>query len=154
MLDHVYEILRDKNLKLTQRRKEILQVLYDNRGSHLDIDSIYTLASADERKKVGMATVYRTLELFEKIGLVSRIAMEKSAAKYELNIYNQLSHHHLICLKCGAVQEIDDIITRDFKARIEEETDFKVADKPMKIYGYCSKCETGVDCCTGGECGC
>lgn len=145
MIDHVYEILRDNNLKLTSRRKDIIEILYNSREHHLDIDSIYALSAEDGRKRMGLATIYRTMELFEKIGVVLRITMEKSPAQYELIVHDQLSHHHLICLECGMVQEISDSLAADFKARIEDETGFEVNEKPMKIYGYCRKCKKEDD---------
>ncbi|WP_372998051.1 Fur family transcriptional regulator [Lutispora sp.] len=140
MIDQVFEILKENNLKLTPQRKEIVKILWENRGHHLEIEVIYNLVASKGKKCIGLATVYRTMELFNKIGLISRITMEKSPAKYELNVFDKLNHHHLICLKCGQVQEISDDIASEFKTIIAEEADFKVADKPMKIYGYCSKC--------------
>ncbi|KUO72113.1 MAG: Fur family transcriptional regulator [Clostridia bacterium BRH_c25] len=140
MLDQAYYVLKECNLRITPQRKAILQILNNSRGHHLEIDSIYELLAVKGDKRIGLATVYRTMELFEKIGLVSRLSMEKSPARYELIIHDKSRHHHLICLKCGQVQEIDDRITEEFKNRIMEEKEFEVADKPMKIYGYCNKC--------------
>lgn len=56
-------------------------------------------------------------------------------------VHDQLRHHHLICLKCGLVQEISDSLAGGFKELIERETGFQVKGKPMKIFGYCSKCK-------------
>lgn len=81
------------------------------------------------------------MELFERIGIVSRLSMENSAARYELMTYDKLMHHHLICLKCGKLEELDDRIADEFKKRILEDKGFQVADKSMKIYGSCSSCK-------------
>jgi Fur family ferric uptake transcriptional regulator len=81
------------------------------------------------------------MELFEKIGIVSRLSMENSSARYELVMFDRLMHHHLICLKCGQLTELDDRMAEEFKNRISEEKGFEVADKSMKIYGYCSNCK-------------
>lgn len=142
MMDHLSELLKEHNLRITPQRKAILQVLSDCRGHHLETENIYELLTvrSDKDQKVGLATVYRTMELFEKIGLVSRLFMENSPARYELIIHDSFRHHHLICLKCGQVQEIDDRLTEDFKVRILKDKAFQVADKPMKIYGYCRRC--------------
>ena len=142
MLNQAYQLLKERNLRITPQRKAILQILYNCKGHHLEIENICELLAAkeNENKKIGLATVYRTLKLFEKIGIVSRLSMENSPARYELIIYDKTMHHHLICLKCGQVQEIDDKIAEEFKSRVLEDKGFEVTDKPMKIYGYCSRC--------------
>lgn len=127
-------------MRITPQRKDILQILYNSTEHHLEIESIYKLLAVKGNKRIGLATVYRTMELFEKIGLVSRLSMERSPAQYELIAYDTSRHHHLICLKCGQVQEIDDKITEEFRNLILKEKGFEAANKPMKIYGYCNRC--------------
>ncbi len=146
LLNQLNTLLRKQNLRVTPQREAILKVLYDCRGHHLETENIYELLAArsDKRKKIGLATVYRTMELFEKIGLVSRLSMENLPARYELTLQTKLIHHHLICLKCGGVQEIDDKLSEDFKNQIIGETGFEVRNKSMKIYGYCSRCREQV----------
>lgn len=142
MLNQAYHLLKESNLRITPQRKAILEILYNCRGHHLEAENIYELHTAKENnKKIGLATVYRTLELFEKIGIVSRLSMENSSARYELVMYDKLMHHHLICLKCGQLEGLDDRIAEEFKNRILEDKGFEVADKSMKIYGYCSSCK-------------
>jgi len=142
LLNQAYYLLKESNLRITSQRKAILEILYNCRGHHLEAENIYELLTAkDNNKKIGLATVYRTLELFEKIGIVSRLSMENSSARYELVMYDKLMHHHLICLKCGKLEELDDRIAEEFKNRILEDKGFEVADKSMKIYGYCSSCK-------------
>lgn len=141
-MDSMNVLLKGHNLRITPQRKAILQVLYDCRGHHLETENIYNLLliKKGKAKKIGLATVYRTMDLFEKIGLVSKLSMENSPARYELIIPERIWHHHLVCLKCGQVQEIEDRLTEDMKMKILKDKDFQVADKPMKIYGYCSRC--------------
>lgn len=142
MLNQAYHLLKECNMRITPQRKAILEILYNCREHHLDAENIYKLLTAkDNNKKIGLATVYRTMELFERIGIVSRLSMENSATRYELVMYDKLMHHHLICLKCGRVEEIDDRITEEFKNRVLEDKGFEIADKSMKIYGYCSSCK-------------
>lgn len=142
MLNQAYYFLKKNNLKITTQRKAILEILYDFRENHLGAENIYELLIAkDNNKKIGLATVYRTMELFERIGIVSRLSMENSAARYELVMYDKLMHHHLICLRCGKLEELDDKIADQFKKQILEDKGFEVADKSIKIYGYCSSCK-------------
>jgi len=142
LLNQVYHLLKECNLRSTPQRKAILEILYNYKGHHLKAENIYgLLRTKDNNKRLGLATVYRTMELFEKIGIVSRLSMENSSARYELVMYDELMHHHLICLKCGQLEELDDRITEEFKKRILEDKGFEVADKSMKIFGYCSSCK-------------
>lgn len=142
MIDQLNDLLKKHNLRITPQRKAILEVLYDCRGHHLETENIYELLilKGDKTKKIGLATIYRTLELFKNIGIVSKLSMEDSAARYELIIQDKPMHHHLICLNCGQVQEIEDVLTEDLKVKVLMDKEFKVADKPMKMYGYCSRC--------------
>lgn len=141
-VEQLREVLREYNLRITPQREAILRILYDCRGHHLETENIYELimAKGEDKKKIGLATVYRTMELFKKIGLVSKLSMDNSPARYELLVRDKLKHHHLICIKCGQVQEIEDRLTDDLKEMVWRDKKFHVADKPMKIYGYCSKC--------------
>ncbi|MGI6778335.1 MAG: transcriptional repressor [Acetivibrionales bacterium] len=59
--------------------------------------------------------------------------------QYELVIHDNLRHHHLICLECGQLQEIDDKLIEDLKIQLLKDKAFQVADKPMKIYGCSSR---------------
>ena len=97
-MNYLSKLLREHNLRVTPQRKAILQILNDCRGHHLETENIYELLAVrgDKAQKVGLATVYRTMELFEKIGLVSKLSIENSPARYELITHNNLRHHHLI----------------------------------------------------------
>ena len=142
MINGACKILQKHNLRVTFQRKAILKILYNCRGHHLDIQNIYQLLrkTNGEKNKAGIATIYRTMEMFEKIGLVSKLYLEDLPARYELVLPDDKKHHHLICLKCGMVQELDDYFTKDFKHVVKKIKGFTIKDKSIKIYGYCSKC--------------
>jgi len=143
-VDKLIALLKEHNLKVTPQRAAILRILYDCKGHHLEIENIYALlvsrGDINIKRKIGLATVYRTMDLFERIGLVSKLSMEDSPARYELIIKERIRHHHLICLGCDQVQEIEDGLMEDLKTRILREKGFEITDKPMKIYGYCHRC--------------
>lgn len=141
LYDQIYHLLKKNHLRITPQRRAILEILYNNRGYHLDVEKIHELLISNNNKRIGLATVYRTMELFERIGIVSRLWIENLAARYELVISDKLIHHHLICLKCGKLEEIDDQKTEQFKKQILRDKKFEVADQSMKIYGYCSSCK-------------
>lgn len=142
MLEEAYHLLKENNIRLTPQRRAILGILYEHRGRHLEIEHIHRLLAAkkDISKQAGLATVYRTIELFQKLGLVSRLPMENSPARYEFVSHKMPGHHHLICLGCGRVEEIDDRLVKNLRKRVLLEKNFWMAEKPIKIYGYCSAC--------------
>lgn len=98
MLDQIYNLLEQYDLRITPQRKAILEILYNCRGHHLETENIYQLLSLNRggKSKAGLATVYRTMEMFERIGLVSKLSMEDSLSRYELVLPEELNHHHLI----------------------------------------------------------
>lgn len=144
MLDQIFDLLRQYKFRITPQRKAILEILYNCRGHHLETENIYQLLclNQDKKCKAGLATVYRTMEMFERVGLVSKLSMEDSPSRYELVLPQEMNHHHLICLKCGRVQEVDDSLMEVLKRHIVEKKDFLVTGKSIKIYGYCSGCRS------------
>jgi Fur family ferric uptake transcriptional regulator len=150
LLDSAYSLLKEHNLRITPQRRAILKILYDASGHHLEAENIYNLLVKKKEKKVkvGLATVYRTMDLFHRIGLVLRLQMEGSPARYELVLPDKGNHHHLICLGCCRVQEIDDYLAGDFKRKIYQQKGFYAFGEPIKVFGYCSNCSSN---CIGNK---
>ncbi len=89
-----------------------------------------------------MATVYRTLQLLEQLNIVYKVNFDDGCSRYELNLdSDDHQHHHLICVKCGKVQEVKLDLLENLEMEIEKEEDFKVVDHNVKFFGYCKKCE-------------
>ncbi|NLM45229.1 MAG: transcriptional repressor [Firmicutes bacterium] len=142
MLERACRLLQSYNLRNTPQRRAILAILIESRGEHPDSEEIYRRLKANKTgKKVGRATVYRTLELFEKLGIVARLTLDGTPARYELILPERFVHHHLVCLKCGKLIELDDLAAKEFKNTVFRRKGFTVADKAMKIYGYCRDCQ-------------
>lgn len=137
------EILKFNKIRITVQRASILKVLHENKDKHMDAEYIHDVLSRKKniKYKIGLATVYRTLDLFEEKGLTQRLNIDKMPARYELNCTDTQVHHHLICLECGKVEEIPDEAALKFKEIIRDLKDFTVKDRPMKIYGYCKDCK-------------
>jgi Fur family ferric uptake transcriptional regulator len=142
LLERAYDLLKKHDLRITPQRKAILQILFNYRGHHLETENIHQLIvfSENNKRKAGLATVYRAMEMLERVGLVSRLTIEGSPARYELILPEELNHHHLICLRCGNVQEVDDSLIESLRRNIMNEKNFLMVEKTIKIYGYCSNC--------------
>jgi Fur family ferric uptake transcriptional regulator len=91
--------------------------------------------SSDE---VGIATVYRVLTQFEEAGLVIRHNFEGGHSVFEL--YQGEHHDHLVCIKCGRVEEFIDNVIEERQKAIAKKTGFTMTDHHLNIYGICHQC--------------
>lgn len=137
------EKLREKGLKVTQQRILVLQVLADKSGSHMTAEDIYELIR-EKYPEIGLATVYRTLQLLLEIQLVDSINMDDGCVRYEIGHMFEgemkHNHHHLICRACGTVFPFEDDLLDELESHIEEATGFHVLDHKLKFYGLCKDC--------------
>lgn len=135
--------LREKGLKVTHQRLLILSVLEQNSGRHMAAEDIYGLVT-EEHPEIGLATVYRTLQLLWDMQLVDRINLDDGCVRYEighlLTDETKHNHHHLICRKCGRVIPFDADLLDELEDHIEEAAGFHVQDHELKFYGLCSDC--------------
>jgi Fur family ferric uptake transcriptional regulator len=144
-LNHYKGILQKEGYKLTNQRRDILKVILDNKNEHLSCEDVFGIVSKIN-PEIGIATVYRTLQLFEKLNIVYKINFDDGLSRYELNIGSENHHHHhLICLKCGRVIEVKLDLLESLEEEIENEGNFKVVDHNVKFYGYCRNCATEMD---------
>lgn len=135
------ETLKTKGYKLTPQRKAILDVIIKNKGSHLTSEEIYDIVKAT-KPEIGLATVYRTLILFEDLSVVYRHNFGDGCGRYELNLSDEEhQHHHLICNGCGKVIEVEIDLLDDLEQKIEQEYDFDIKDHKLKFFGICSDCK-------------
>lgn len=140
-IDTVKEKFKDEGYKLTTQRRAILNVIVDNHDKHLSSEEIYDIVKT-KYPEIGIATVYRTLQLLEKLNIIYRLNFDDGCNRYELN-YNSGNHHHhhLICLKCGKVMEVKLDLLENLENEIENENNFKIVDHNVKFFGYCVDCQ-------------
>ena len=135
--------LKEKGLKVTHQRILVLSVLEQNSGRHMTAEDIYELVSQDY-PEIGLATVYRTLQLLWDMQLVDRINLDDGCVRYEIGHLikgdMQHNHHHLICRKCNKVIPFTDDLLDDLEDHIEKVTGFHVLDHELKFYGFCREC--------------
>lgn len=137
------EKLKEKGLKVTHQRIQVLAVLEQNNGKHMTAEEIYELVSKDY-PEIGLATVYRTLQLLWDMQLVDRINLDDGCVRYEighlLKDRTRHNHHHLICKSCSKVIPFNDDLLENLERHIEESTGFHVLDHELKFYGLCKEC--------------
>lgn len=123
--------------RVTAQRALILEII--NRGEgHLDADEIYRRAR-QEKPRLSLSTVYRTLQALKQLNLVEEIRLDNSHHHYEMK--PQAEHHHLICLGCGQVIEFQYPLARSIKKKVAEARDFEITTAEIRLTGYCARCQ-------------
>ncbi len=140
-MDDVKEKFKENGYKLTTQRRAILDVIIENHDKHLNPEEIYDIVKI-KYPEIGIATVYRTLQLLEKLNIIYRLNFDDGYNRYELNYSSENHHHHhLICLKCGKVTEVKMDLLENLETQIEVENGFKIVDHNVKFFGYCIDCQ-------------
>jgi Fur family ferric uptake transcriptional regulator len=137
-LDVFRRFLRDRNLPLTQQREAVAAVVFFADG-HLSVDDIEHVLS-ERRTRVGKATVYRTLALLERSGLVHEHDFGEGFKRYE-PASGQTRHGHLICRSCGRVSEFTHERLERMVALIAEAASFRHEQHELEVYGRCQDCQ-------------
>ena len=136
------EDLKKKGYKLTPQRRAIVDAIILNDGKHLTAEEIY-----DEVKKIcpeiGLATVYRTIQLLEEMNVIYKLDLDDGCARYEMVHKDETHrHHHLVCNKCGKVYEVEDDLLEELEEVIESKYKFSIEDHSVKFFGVCNECKS------------
>ncbi|WP_455375833.1 ferric iron uptake transcriptional regulator [Kaarinaea lacus] len=130
--------LREAGLKATVPRVKILEIMEQSKLRHFSAEDIYK-ALLDEGEEVGIATIYRVLTQFESAGLVTRHHFEGGISVFELD--HGEHHDHILCIKCGRVEEFVDNVIEQRQKAIAAEAGFSMTDHSLNIYGICKDCQ-------------
>ena len=131
------EDLKKAGLKATLPRIRILDILEANEERHMSAEDVYK-ALLEAGEDIGLATVYRVLTQFESAGLITRHHFEGGHSIFELD---QGGHHdHILCVRCGRIEEFVDETIERRQRTIAEEHGFAMTDHSLYIYGVCAKC--------------
>jgi Fur family ferric uptake transcriptional regulator len=130
--------LKKLGLKATLPRLKILEILEDSELRHMSAEEVYK-ALLDSGEEIGLATVYRVLTQFEAAGLVTRHHFEGGHSVFELD--DGKHHDHLMCVKCGKIEEFIDETIETRQRAIAEKFNFEMTDHCLYIYGICPECQ-------------
>ena len=131
--------LNTAGVRVTNQRALIMEIIRQGEG-HLDADEIYRRAREKE-PRLSLSTVYRTLQMFKKLGLVEELHFDETHHHYEVSLSTE--HHHLVCLGCGKVIEFNRPLTRYVERNVAEAKDFEIVDAEISLTGYCPRCRQG-----------
>ena len=126
--------LNVSGLRATSQRALILEIIH--RG-HLDADEIYRQARG-KQANISLSTVYRTLRMFKKLGLVEELHFDEEHHHYEVK--SSAEHQHLVCLNCGKIMEFEYPLSPKMQKNITREKGFKITGVEIRMTGYCPKC--------------
>ena len=130
--------LKSTGLKATLPRLKILELFQKGHPRHMTAEDVFRLLLR-ENSDVGLATVYRVLTQFEQAGILNRSHFESGKAVYELN--EGQHHDHLVCTRCGTVEEFYDPEIERRQQMIAQTKGWIMQDHAMSLYGLCPKCE-------------
>jgi len=133
------DILKQNSLKFTKQREVVLETMYHN-DEHFSPESLYMLIKQNNPElNVGIATIYRTLNLLEESGIVTSLSFGANGKKFELG--NKPHHDHMICKICGEIIEFENDKIEQIQKDIAKEYNFKLTGHLMQLYGVCKKCQ-------------
>ncbi len=128
--------LKRAGLKATLPRIRILSILEGSQERHMSAEDVYK-ALLEAGEDVGLATVYRVLTQFESAGLVIRHHFEGGHSVFELD--NREHHDHIVCMKCGHIEEFLDEVIEEHQSTIAKKRGFDIQDHSLVIYGKCTR---------------
>jgi Fur family transcriptional regulator, ferric uptake regulator len=136
-LDELAGRLRERAHKVTGPRRAILRILQDQEHP-IPIARIHELVRGSG---CDLATVYRSMKMLERIGMVKRFDFGDGVARYELDRHPGGHHHHLICVDCAKVVEIEECFPAELEERIAAGNGFTRVSHKLEFFGVCPACQ-------------
>lgn len=132
--------LKQRGIRLT-RQRQILLELIDKSGKHLDAEGLFLLAK-EKDPKLNRVTVYRTLKMLKLGGLVDELdLMHYGGDQHYYETRMKGEHAHVICLRCGKVEEFFGDPLQRLRRQVESHFGFQIILARTEIGGYCSHCQ-------------
>lgn len=128
--------LSKQGYRLTPQRMMILSAI-ESSDDHISAEEIYAQIVA-KYPNVNVSTVYRTLELLKRLGLVTETNLGEGRVRY--HSAEKGHHHHLVCRECGAIIDLDESLLASLKTALLREYKFSADLRHLAIFGYCVNC--------------
>ncbi len=129
-MERLEKICVEKGMRMTDQRRTIARVLSDAHD-HPDVEELYRRASGVD-PKISIATVYRTVRLFEEAGILERLDFRDGRSRYEEA--SESHHDHLIDIQSGKVLEFRNEAIEALQKKVAEELGFKLVDHRLELY--------------------
>jgi Fur family transcriptional regulator, ferric uptake regulator len=136
--------LHERGCRMTPQREEILNVFQElDRGKHLSAEELHEIL-AGNASAISLSTVYRTVKLMARMGILRELELAEGHKHYEINQPAPYHHHHLICVRCSRTIEFrsDSILKVGSKAA--EKEGFQLLDCQLAVHAVCPKCQRSL----------
>jgi Fur family ferric uptake transcriptional regulator len=131
--------LRDQGLPVTQQREVIAEIVFSS-PEHLSVEELEAQLKA-RGERIGKATIYRTVEMLVRSGLVGEYDFGEGFKRYKHLFGQSQVREHLICTECGKVSEVVDEELSSSQERLARQHGFQAARYRLEIYGLCAECQ-------------
>lgn len=132
------DILKSNGYKMTSQREAILKIFIKNKGNFITAEKLFTEVK-ELHSKTNLSTIYRNLDVLEKLNIVHKTPAENGNFLYLLICKNS-HHHHIICKGCGKSEVLDYCPLNDIKTSLKNKN-FTLTEHKLELYGYCHDCE-------------
>ena len=133
-LESVIRRLEALDHRVTPSRVAVIATVLARSG-HFSVDDILRGA-----RNVGRATVFRTMRLLTELDVVCRVLLEDGSLRYRVS--RRGHHHHLVCVSCGSVQDLDECAVDDLVRELAAATDYEIEGHWLEFYGRCASCRS------------
>jgi Fur family transcriptional regulator, ferric uptake regulator len=132
LFEQMLEALGERGYRETSPRRQVVQAIVE-KDRHFTAEEL-----RDQLPRIGRATVYRSLKLLVEAGVLCRVLLEDGNLHYQLS--HRGHHHHLLCVECGASQDLMGCDIEDQLNRVADAHDFQMSGHWLEVYGWCPKC--------------
>ena len=138
--------LNDRGWRLTPQRKTILQVFQElPKGEHLSAEDLYHQLQAEDRGKgISLSTIYRTLKLMARMGILRELELGEGHKHYEINQPYPHHHHHLICIQCNKTIEFRNDSILKIGTKTAQKEGYHLLDCQLTIHAICPTCQRAL----------
>lgn len=135
------DALRAAGLRATPQRIGVLDILQRVEGAHLSADDVWQRLQA-AGGGMERSTVYRVLSQLTEAGLLEQVPLGDGVARFEIQ---EVAHHHAVCTRCGATEDVGIEVVRALAVRMRRETGFVLGHHPLLLPGLCAACAAARD---------
>jgi Fur family transcriptional regulator, ferric uptake regulator len=136
--------LNDKGWRLTPQRETILQVFQNlSEGKHLSAEELHDTL-AEQGNPISLSTIYRTVKLMARMGILRELELAEGHKHYELNQPYPYHHHHLICVRCNKTIEFRSDAILKVGSKTAQKEGFHLLDCQLLIHAVCPQCQRSL----------
>ena len=136
--------LNDRGWRLTPQREKILNIFQNlPKGKHLSAEDLYNVLKAEE-EKISLSTIYRTLKMMARLGILRELELAEGHKHYEINQPYPHHHHHMICVRCNKTIEFKNDSILKIGTKTSQKEGYHLLDCQLTIHAICPPCQRAL----------